>query len=215
VATEDPVAPKRTPGVGQIVILNGEPRSGKTSIARAMQQVAAQPWLNLGVDAAMGWLPDRLHPGLGLRPGGERPDLEDAVVSLSRALFDAIAAHARQGLNVVADAGLHEGYSQPLPIVGDCARRLRGLPVLFVGVRCAPDVIWQRRAQTWDQHRESADQSLLEAVARWPEAVHAFAYDLEVDTTESSPADCAEHVLARLREGPAGRAFEDLADRER
>ena len=211
--TEAPAADTGPPSPGHIVILNGEPRCGKTSIARALQQGAPQPWLNLGVDAAMGWLPERLHPGIGLRPGGERPDLEDAVVSLYGALYGAIAAHARQGLNVAVDAGLHESYSRPLPIIGDCARRLRGLPVLFVGVRCAPDVIWQRRARTWDQHRESADPSLLAAVARWPAAVHAFVYDLEVDTSESSPAECAAEVLSRLSEGPPGRAFAHLASR--
>jgi chloramphenicol 3-O phosphotransferase len=79
--------------------------------------------------------------------------------------------------------------------------------VLFVGVRCTPDVIWQRRALTWDQHRESADRSLLDAVERWPEAVHGLTYDLEVDTSNSTPADCAVRVLSRLRDGPPGRAF--------
>jgi chloramphenicol 3-O phosphotransferase len=204
-----------TTTTGHIIVLNGVPRSGKSSIAHALQQDAADPWLNLGVDAAAGWLPERLRPGIGLRPGGERPDLEDAVVLLYRALFESIAAHARQGLNVVVDVGLHESYSRPLPIVGDCARRLAGLPVLFVGVRCASDVVWRRRAQTWGQERDSADQALRDAVARWPEAVHAFAYDLEVETSEQSPADCADTVVSRLRGGPAGRAFGALADRER
>ena len=72
---------------GQVVVLNGVPRSGKTSIAHAMQESSDEQWLNLGVDTAAGWLPDRLRPGIGLRPGGERPDLEDAVVLLYRGLF--------------------------------------------------------------------------------------------------------------------------------
>jgi len=206
-----PDAADDEPGAsGQVVVLNGVPRCGKTSTARALQHAAAEPWLNLGVDAAADWLPARLRPGIGLRPGGERPDLEDAVVRLYRALFDAVAAHARLGLNVVVDVGLHESYSRPLPVVHDCAQRLAGLPVLFVGVRCAPDVIWQRRAETWGQERESADRSLLDAVARWPEAVHAFRYDLEVDTSASSPAESAERVLRRLQNGPPGQAFSTL-----
>ena len=168
----------RHPAPGQVVILNGVPRSGKTSIARALQERADEPWLHLGVDAAADWLPEGLRPGAGLRPGGESPELEGAVVLLYRALFDAVAAHVRLGLNVVVDLGLHESYSRPLPIVGDGARRLVGHPVLFVGVHCASDVIWQRRAETWGQHRESADPSLVHAVARWPRAVHVFDYDL-------------------------------------
>jgi chloramphenicol 3-O phosphotransferase len=200
-------------GPGQVVVLNGVPRSGKTSIARAMQEASDEQWLNLGVDTAADWLPDRLRPGIGLRPGGERPDLEDAVVLLFRGLFDAVSAHAQRGFNVVVDVGLHESYARPLPIVSESAERLREFPALFVGVHCSPDVIWQRRGETWGQHREAADESLLAAVARWPEAVHAFSYDLEVDTSASSPFDCAERVLGRLRDGPAGQAFRSLTHR--
>ena len=36
---------------GTIVVLNGAPRSGKSSIAAAMQEAFDEPWLNLGVDA--------------------------------------------------------------------------------------------------------------------------------------------------------------------
>jgi chloramphenicol 3-O phosphotransferase len=37
---------------GQIVILNGTPRSGKSSIASAIQQTFAGVWMNLGADGA-------------------------------------------------------------------------------------------------------------------------------------------------------------------
>jgi chloramphenicol 3-O phosphotransferase len=212
--TAGALSPNISPqGPGQVVVLNGVPRCGKTSIAHAMQEGSAERWLNLGVDTAADWLPDRLRPGIGLRPGGERPDLEDAVVLLYRGLFEAIAAHVQRGFNVVVDVGLHESYARPLPILSDSAQRLSEFPVLFVGVHCSPDVIWQRRGETWGQHREAADESLLAAVARWPEAVHAFGYDLEVDTSESSPLDCAERVLGRLHDGPPGRAFSALAQR--
>ena len=60
---------------GRIVILNGAPRSGKTSIAKAMQQELDGNWINLGVDAQNASLPEALRPGIGLRPGGERPAL--------------------------------------------------------------------------------------------------------------------------------------------
>ena len=35
---------------GQIVVLNGAPRSGKSSIVRAIQSTFEAPWVNLGVD---------------------------------------------------------------------------------------------------------------------------------------------------------------------
>jgi chloramphenicol 3-O phosphotransferase len=193
---------------GQIVILNGAPRSGKTSIARALQAREERTWINLGVDASAGTTPERLRPGLGLRPGGERPDLEDLVAALAAALFDSIAAHARVGLSVVADVGLHDAYGSPRHLRAEGARRLRGLPVLFVGVRCPLDEIWARRAATWAQRREEATDETVRAVERWQEAVHAgHDYDLEVDTAADTPERSAERIVARLLGGPPGSAF--------
>ena len=55
-------------------------------------------------------IPARLRPGIGLRPGGERPDLEDAVVALFGALYAAVVAWSRSGLDVVVDVGHHDDY---------------------------------------------------------------------------------------------------------
>ncbi len=45
-------------GNGRIIILNGATRSGKTSIARAIQDSFDGDWINLGAE---GPLPARLH----------------------------------------------------------------------------------------------------------------------------------------------------------
>jgi chloramphenicol 3-O phosphotransferase len=199
-------------GRGQVVILNGVPRSGKTSICRALQERGPGVWVNLGVDASERSIPERLRPGVGLRPGGERPDLENAVVLLYDALFDSVAAHARLGLDVVVDVGLHDAYSRPLGLPTRCGRRLEGLPVLFVGVRCPLDVVWERRRASWGQDGAAADDDLRAAVERWQEAVHAQGpYDLDLDTSELAPAHCADIIVTRLADGPPGVAFARLA----
>ena len=199
------------PAAGQIVILNGAPRSGKTSVARALQEQAEGIWVNLGVDASVGATPARVLPGLGLRPGGERPDLEDLVVALASGLFGSIASHARLGLNVVVDLGLHDAYASPRHLHAMGARQLAGLGVLFVGVHCPLGVIWQRRAATWGHRPEEKREELVQAVGRWQEAVHAgHSYDLEIDTAARTPDECAALVVARLAEGPPGSAFWEL-----
>jgi chloramphenicol 3-O phosphotransferase len=186
------------------VILNGAPRSGKTSIAHALAERCPGLWVNLGVDASNGSLPERFRPGIGLRPGGERPDLEDLVVTLYAALWGSVAAHARLGLDAVVDVGLHDDYSRPRRIARDAARRLEGLFVLVVGVHCPIEVVWRRRYETWGQALEDADDPMVAAVERWQSAVHAgLAYDLEVETSTWSPERCADAVVARL-DGPAG-----------
>jgi chloramphenicol 3-O phosphotransferase len=124
-----------------------------------------------------------------------------------------VAAHARRGRDVAVDAGLHESYSRPLHVRADCARRLMGLPVLLVGVRCPIDVIWQRRRDSWGQDRGAADAPLRAAVQRWQDDVHAsMPYDLEVDTSGSTPDECARRIAARLTKGPPGRALDLLRE---
>jgi len=80
-------------GEGQIIILNGTPRSGKSSIAAAIQSTFEGAWMNLGVDRFKPMTPERYQPGIGLRPGGERPDLEPLVVALLLAVVQAQGWH--------------------------------------------------------------------------------------------------------------------------
>jgi chloramphenicol 3-O phosphotransferase len=191
---------------GQIVILNGAPRSGKSSIAAVIQSTFERVWMNLGVDQFKQMTPERYQPGIGLRPGGERPDLEPLIVVLYRAMYAAIAVHSRMGLNVVVDVGHHDAYSVPRGILPDCARRLSGLPVLFVGVRCPLEVVIERRRVTWGGGTPgNADAgSVPKPVRLWQQAVHVPGiYDLEVDTSVLSSEECAEVIRRRLEAGGA------------
>jgi chloramphenicol 3-O phosphotransferase len=197
---------------GQIVILNGTPRSGKSSIVAVIQDTFDGAWMNLGVDRYMQLTPARYLPGIGLRPGGERQDLEPLVQVFYAALYQSIAAHSRLGLNVVVDVGHHDAYAIPRGILPDCARRLRGLPVLFVGVRCPIEIIMERRRSTGWEVAGSAGSPVPEPVLRWQREVHIPGiYDLEVDTSALSPAECAEAIRQRLILGPPPSAFQRLA----
>jgi chloramphenicol 3-O phosphotransferase len=189
---------------GRIVILNGAPRSGKTTIARAMQ--ATEPgWLNLGVDAVMTTTPEHWQPGIGLRPGGERPDLEPIVLDLYRGLFASIAALARSDIDVVSDLGIHESYSQPLGILGEMIGKLADLPVLFVGVRCDRDEIMRRRRE---EQGYSADPAMAD---RWDAAVHdPGVYDLTLDTSIVTPETCVEAIRGVLDDPRVPRAVRRL-----
>lgn len=196
---------------GRIVILNGTPRAGKSSIAAAMQNELAGRWINLGVDAQNRTLPPALLPGIGLRPGGERPDLEPVVVALFGALYDAIAAHARAGFDVVVDVGHHEGYSQPLHTLRAAARRLAGFDTLLVGVDCPLDIIMARRNAD-PQGLYLGGETVPAPVQRWQDAVHAHGlYDLRVDTSVLSAEQCVAAIELALVEAPRPRALERLA----
>jgi chloramphenicol 3-O phosphotransferase len=209
---------ERSPSPGQIVILNGTPRSGKSSIAAVIQDTFDGVWMNLGVDAFVRLVtPRRYQPGIGLRPGEPHHPAAPLVPVLYAAMYESIAAHSRLGLNVVVDVGHHDGYGEH--VLADSARRLAELPVLFVGVRCPIEVIMERRnAGEAGRHGQyvtgTPDEPVPVPVARWQQSVHVPGiYDLEVDTSVMSPQDCAEAIRRRLNDGPPASAFQQLATR--
>ena len=187
---------------GQIIVLNGVPRSGKSSIARVIQERFEGVWINLGVDVAMAATPEKYRPGIGLRPGGERPDLEPLVKQLYAAVFDSIAAQSRMGLNVVSDFGIHDSYTRPLGIFADMQARLADLPLLVVGVLCPIDTIMARRNANPQGGYYTGGDEVPAPVRRWQETVHAGKrYDLTVDTSVMSAEACAGAIEAATTEG--------------
>jgi chloramphenicol 3-O phosphotransferase len=206
------------PSPAPIVILNGPPRSGKTSIVEAVQDHADRPWMNLGVDVfARHVTPPHWQPGIGLRPGEDRPELQALIPTFYAALYESIAAHSRLGLAVIADLGHHIADPDGLALLKDCAKRLHGLPVLFVGVHAPLDIIMERRRAAADEGVSYVaaveGEPAPPPVVRWQEATTAPGlFDMEIDTSLVSAADAAEIIAERLLNPPDGpTAFERLA----
>lgn len=204
---------------GQIIILNGAPRAGKSTIAKAIQQSFTGIWVNLGVDLYVrNIVPENLRPAIGLRPDAARPDIETCIPVFYAALYETIAAHSRLGLNVVVDVGHHDAYLVPQNILPQCARRLHGLPVLFVGVHCSLEVIMQRRnagqaGREGEYGTGTPDAAIPLPVKLWQEAVHRHGiYDLEVDTSFNSAQACAEMIRHRLVDFEGQSAFQRLEE---
>lgn len=164
-----------------------------------MQAAVPGSWLVFGVDAFNAALPAALLPGIGLRPGGELPQLEPQVRRLYGAYFAALAALARSGFDVVADLGLHADYAIPFDPAAAMCTRLAGLEVLFVGVDCAIDIIMARRNADPQNGFYAAGPGVPAPVARWQRAVHhEHRYDLRLDMGVLTPAEGAAAIAAWL-----------------
>ncbi|MDX2813472.1 chloramphenicol phosphotransferase CPT [Streptomyces sp. PA03-5A] len=176
----------------QVIVLNGGSSSGKSGIARCLQSVLLpDPWLTFGSDTLVDGLPAGLR-GSGAGAGiGFGADGSVSVGAAFRALDEAwtagIAAMARAGARVVVDEVFLGG-----PASQDRWRRaLDGLEVLWVGVRCAPEVAAGREIARGDRVPGMA--------AAQAEAVHrGVVYDIEVDTTRMESMECARAVAAHV-----------------
>jgi chloramphenicol 3-O-phosphotransferase/ribosomal protein S18 acetylase RimI-like enzyme len=176
---------------GTILILNGASSSGKTCVLHALQTVLAEPYLNAGIDKFIWMLPERYL---------DRP-LWDDVLGLAveagatgRRLFSGmhqvIATLSRSGLNVVADHVLVE------PVwVRECVELFADLPAYLIGICCPLEVLEQRE-------RSRKDRTLGQARLQF-ERVHAHGvYDFEVDTSQTSPEECARLIQEHIQHHP-------------
>lgn len=123
-----------------VVVLNGGSSSGKSRIARCLQDLLGQAWLTLGVDDLI-----RALPG-GDRPLGAQPSIDfvpDGSVNVGddfrraeAAWYQGLAAIGRSGDGLIIDEVFLGGRSSQDRL----AEALSELAVLWVGVRCAPQV---------------------------------------------------------------------------
>ncbi len=110
--------------------------------------------------------------------------------ALIAGMHRAIAAMAGSGWNVIADHVLVEKIWAE-----DCARVLADLPAYIIGVQCPLEVAEERE-------RQRRDRTLGQARLQFP-VIHKYAeYDLEVDSSVMSPAECADAIVHRLASPP-------------
>jgi chloramphenicol 3-O phosphotransferase len=110
----------------------------------------------------------------------------EAVAALEAAWSQGIAAMARAGAGVILDMVFLKGAEAQVRWRGI----LSDLQVLWVGVKCDPLVASAREAARGDR---IAGMATLQA-----HLVHrGVVYDLEVDTTQTSPEDCARLIADR------------------
>ena len=171
----------------QVIVLNGGSSSGKTGIARCLQAILPQPWISLSVDDLVDALPRSLtDSGSGIAVGQHGEVLVGGGFrELEAAWMAGVAAMARAGARVIFDDVFLSGAaSQERVRLG-----LEGLAVLWVGVRCAPEVAADREIARGDR---AAGMAAAQA-----ETVHrGVAYDIEIDTSRTESLDCARAIAA-------------------
>jgi chloramphenicol 3-O phosphotransferase len=171
-----------------MIVLNGGSSSGKSGIARCLQEVLPDPWLTFGVDTLVAAMPAAMRAsdaGIEFGAGGEVV-VGPAFRTVEAAWIDGIGAMARAGARVIVDEVFLGGAESQRR----WRARLGGLRVLWVGVRCEGAVAEGREIARGDRVAGmAASQADL--------VHHGVVYDLEVDTTRTEAMACARAIAAR------------------
>ena len=175
-----------------LIFLNGTTSSGKTSIARELQERLDWPYLYTGIDDAFDTLPLRLHN----HPDGFFFDRDErSLIRLNfgktglaclKAHQEAVAAIAASGYDVICDEVV---LTEQLRI--GWFSILDNIDTVFVGVHCSIDVIEQREI-------ERGDRIVGQARGQF-EIVHSnMPYDIEIDSSNATPTELADEIIGKL-----------------
>ena len=158
---------------------------------KALQNILEEPFLEAGIDKFIWMMPERyLERPLWDDVLGKANHAGETGLSLVDAMHRTIETLSIAGWNVVADHVLVENAWRE-----DCIRRFSALPAYLVGIRCPLEELeWREKARK--------NRTLGQARLQY-EVVHTgLKYDLEVDTSILSAAECAERIKVWLESHP-------------
>ena len=183
---------------GHILFLNGTSSSGKTTLAKALQEKLSEPYMYVSIDNFFHMYPDRFLSPTNRKGAKVLKQLVPPVLS---GFHRSVAALAQAGNNVLVDHLLQEdGWLQ------ECVERWAGCDVLFVGIRCPLEIAEQREKERGDRNIGTARYQF--------ERVHAHdLYDIEIDTSRLRVDECVTRIIERIHVKPQESAFQKLAER--
>ncbi|MEM8629987.1 MAG: chloramphenicol phosphotransferase [Pseudomonadota bacterium] len=152
---------------GKVIFLHGASSSGKSSIARALQNVVSEPFWHISIDHLRdsGVLPSaRFQSG--------EFDWRRARPAFFEGFHRSLGAYTSAGNNLILEHILdNEGF------LGDLAEAFSDTDVFTVGVFCPPELLAKRELARGDRPAGSA--------LRDAQTIHeGRAYDLSVDGTD-------------------------------
>ncbi|UNK21061.1 chloramphenicol phosphotransferase CPT family protein [Paenibacillus sp. N3/727] len=191
---------------GLIVLMNGTSSSGKTSISMELINQKEILFHHLSIDDFFynfndfidNKFPD-LKPTRELDDQGIAQIIFDPIISM---YYSTIKLFSEMGLNVIVDTVIDNDkrFNDYLDVLFDH-------PTLFVGVICSKEELIRREQIRGDRKIGLANSQF--------NTVYCFnEYDLEVNTEELNPIECAEKILSFIKSDKDYSAFKKLSKRD-
>lgn len=165
-----------------VIVLNGPSSAGKSTLARAMQERLEAVYMHLSIDAFWGTLPQKAFS----------PEvIAEIGPPIITGFHHCLAALASSGSKIIVDTVLTDPKWAK-----ECVDLLRPYHTLYVRVSCPLAELERREQARGDRNIGSARQQLGQIDL-------SVRHDLEVNTLEHSPAQCAEQIWQHLASLPS------------
>ena len=187
--------------MSQIIYLNGPSSSGKTTLAKALQQTLPDPYLHLGIDKIIGFMPKKLndfeggpaplgfsweratdptgHPTYHIQAG---PFAKKIV----RTLKDIVLLLASQHYNLIID-DIAFGAIE----IQSWKEILKNYRVLYVGIVTPLEILE-------DRERARGDRIIGSARGQYSQVHENASYDLELDTHVHTIEENVAKIVAKI-----------------
>lgn len=154
---------------GHIIILNGTTLSGKSTIAKRLQEKLTQPFFHMELDQFLAMLP----PNRNI----------DIFHKLVEGYHNAVQGMAASGCNVIMDhVLLEEGWVKKL------VEQFEPFKVFFIGLECPLQELERR-----ERERHSGKAGF--ARSQYMKIHRNKTYDLKLDTSALNVAACVNRIL--------------------
>ncbi len=185
----------------KIIYLNGPSSSGKTTIAKALQDKLEEPYLLIGIDKIIGFMPAKINnwkeedykEGFSWEKAKDPTGKDVFIIKkgafakrIIRSLKDIAYLLASQKYNLIIDDVAFGAID-----VEEWRQTLKDFKVLYVGVVTPLEVLEQR-----EKNRDNRIDG--SARGQYYKVHENVSYDLEIDTYLSSIEENVEKILKAL-----------------
>jgi len=179
---------------GKIICLNGVSSSGKSTLAKSLQEKLKEPYYWMSEDMFVFILPDKFNVF--------KNDTEENEDILEEALFNyyhTIKLYSDRGSNIIIDTVLDDEEW-----VDYLLELLQDNPVLFIRVTCPKEELIKRELARGDREIGLAAEQLEHL------SPQEQIYDITVDTHVYTVDECSSKIIAHLECSNDFQAFRTL-----
>jgi chloramphenicol 3-O phosphotransferase len=177
---------------GKIIILNGVSSSGKTTMARALQEHLEEPYYWLANDTFCDMCPDKFWD----------QDWVTAINQALTAMIYTVRTFSDIGMNVIVDQVFLNNDTEG-QLLEKCIEVLHSYPVTFVRVDCSLEELERRE-------KERSDRDIGQAKSQLQYIHNHHIYDCAIDTSANSVAENIAIVIAAVQNPTQTSAFRQL-----